>query len=61
VAKSHPLALSVGWRSDGHGSFPGLVLFRLVTPPLQPKVVGHFLAQGVWFHNHLPLEGIDHI
>jgi hypothetical protein len=34
VAKSCLPVLIVGWRSDGRGSFLGLVLFRLVAPPL---------------------------
>jgi hypothetical protein len=42
VVKSRLSALIVGWRSDGHGSFLGLVLFRLVAPHLQPGVVGPF-------------------
>jgi hypothetical protein len=32
-----------GWR----GLLPGLVLFRLVTPPLQLGVVGSYPTQGV--------------
>jgi hypothetical protein len=32
------------WR----GLLTGLVLFRLVAPPLQPGVVGRYLAQVVW-------------
>jgi hypothetical protein len=36
---------------------PGSVLFRLVAPPLQPKVVESYLVRGVWFPNHLLLEG----
>jgi hypothetical protein len=43
VVKSSLPALIVAWRSDGRGSFPGLVLFRLVAPPLQPEVVRPFL------------------
>jgi hypothetical protein len=42
VAKSCMSVLIVGLRSDGHRSFPGLVLSRLVAPPLQPGVVGPF-------------------
>jgi hypothetical protein len=46
-----------------HGLFPGLVLFRLVAPPLQPGVVGWggSPVRGVWFHSRLSLEGTDHI
>jgi hypothetical protein len=46
VAKSCLPMLIIGWRSDGHGSFPGLVLFRLVAPPLQLGVVGSFPDTG---------------
>jgi hypothetical protein len=46
VAKSRLLAPIVGWRSDGRGSFPGLVLFNLVTPPLKPEGVGAFPDTG---------------
>jgi hypothetical protein len=59
VVKSCLAMLIVGWRSDGRGLFLGSVLFRLVAPPLQPGVVGHFLVWGVWFPSHLPLEGTD--
>jgi hypothetical protein len=41
--------LIIGWRTDGRGSCPELVIFRLVAPPLQPKVVGPFPGMGVWF------------
>jgi hypothetical protein len=34
----------------------GLVLFMLVTPPLQLTVVGLYLVQGVWFPSRLPLK-----
>jgi hypothetical protein len=61
VANSCLPALIVGWRCDGHGSFPGLVLFRLVAPPLQPGVVGTSPGTGVCFPSHLPLEKTDHI
>jgi hypothetical protein len=36
---------------------PGLVLFRLVVPPLQPGVVGPYPVWGTWFPSHLLLEG----
>jgi hypothetical protein len=42
VVKSRLPTLIIGCISDGRGSFLGLVLFRLVTPPLQPGVVGPF-------------------
>jgi hypothetical protein len=46
VVKSRMSVLIIGWRSDGHRSFPRLVLFRLVTPPLQPRVMGSFPITG---------------
>jgi hypothetical protein len=46
VLKSCLPALIVGWRSDGRGSLLGLVLFRLVAPPIQPGVVGSFPGTG---------------
>jgi hypothetical protein len=35
--------------------------FGLMTPPLQPGVVGLYLVRGVSFSNHLPLEGTGRI
>jgi hypothetical protein len=46
-----------GWR----GLLSDFVLFRLVALTLQPRVVGTYLAWGVWFPSHLLLEGTDHI
>jgi hypothetical protein len=46
VVKSYLPALIIGWRSDGCESFPRLVLFRLVAPPVQPGVVGLFPRMG---------------
>jgi hypothetical protein len=46
VVKSRSPMLIVGWRSDSHGSFPTLILFRLVAPPLQPGVVEQFPSTG---------------
>jgi hypothetical protein len=43
------------------GLLPGLVLLRLVAPPLQLGVVGPYLIRGVWFPSRLLLEGTDHI
>jgi hypothetical protein len=43
------------------GSFLGSVLFRLVTPPLQPGVVGLYSVQGVWFPSYFLLEEAIHI
>jgi hypothetical protein len=39
----------------------GLVLSRLVAPPLQPRVVGPYLVRGVWFLSCLPLEGTSRL
>jgi hypothetical protein len=49
VAKSRLPALIVGWRSDGHGSFLGLVVFRLVASTIQPGVVGSFPGTSCMF------------
>jgi hypothetical protein len=43
------------------GLLLGLVLFRLVAPPLPPGVVEPYLVRGVWFPSHLLMEGISHI
>jgi hypothetical protein len=48
-------------RWDRYGSFPSLVLFKLVSPPLQSGVVGPYLVRGAWFPSCLPLEGTYHI
>jgi hypothetical protein len=53
-----------GYRYKGKdycGLLPGLVLFRMVAPPLQPRVVGPYLLWGAWFSSHLLLEGTDRI
>jgi hypothetical protein len=39
----------------------GLVLFRLATPPHQPRVVGPYPVRGAWFPNRMPLEGTSSI
>jgi hypothetical protein len=49
MVKSCLPTLIIGWGSDGRGSFPGLVLFRSVAPPLQPGVVGPFHGMGCRF------------
>jgi hypothetical protein len=59
VVKSCLLVPIVGWRGEGVILFLGLVLFRLVAPPLQPGVVGSYLVWGIWFSNRLPLDGTD--
>jgi hypothetical protein len=46
VVKSRLPVLIIGRRSDGRRSFLGLDLFRLVAPPLQPRVVGPFPDTG---------------
>jgi hypothetical protein len=53
VTKSH--------LSGGTNHFLGLVLFRLVAPPLQPGVVRLYLVRGAWFLRRLLLEGTSHI
>jgi hypothetical protein len=40
---------------------PGISSFRLVAPPLQPRVVGLSPVWGVGFPICLPLEGTGHI
>jgi hypothetical protein len=40
---------------------PCSILFRLVTPLLQPGVVGAYLVRGVWLPSHLLLEGVGRI
>jgi hypothetical protein len=39
----------------------GLVLFRLVAPPLQSGVVDSYPVRGAWFSKHLLLEGTSRI
>jgi hypothetical protein len=57
--------LPVGGYRDGkedlYGLLSGLVLFRLVAPPLNPGAVGPYPIRGAWFPSHLPLEGTGHI
>jgi hypothetical protein len=48
-----------GEREDRNGFGLGLVLFRLVAPPLQPGVVEPYPVRGAWFHSRLPLEGTE--
>jgi hypothetical protein len=38
---------------------PGLVLFRLVVPPLQSGVVGPYPVRGIWFPRNFLLEGTE--
>ena len=44
-----------------YGLLPGLVLFRLVTPPLQSGVVRPYPVWGAWFPSCVSLEGTDRI
>jgi hypothetical protein len=50
-----------GWKEWRCGLLPGLVLFSLVVPPLQLRVVGPYPVWGVWFPSRLPLEWTGHI
>jgi hypothetical protein len=36
----------------------GLVPFRLVVHPFQPRVMVSYLVRSMWFPNHSPLEEI---
>jgi hypothetical protein len=47
VAKSYLPAPIVGWKKCELGLVPGLVLFRLVAPPLLSGVVGLYPVWGV--------------
>jgi hypothetical protein len=61
-ADRHKILLTHGHRDrrkDRCGSGPGLVLFRLVVPPLHPGVEGPYLVQSAWFPSHLPLDGAE--
>jgi hypothetical protein len=40
---------------------PRISFFRLVAPPLQPRLVGPYLIRGVGFPDRLPLEETSHI
>jgi hypothetical protein len=42
-----------------HALLSGLLLFRLVVPPLQLGVVGPYPVWGVWLLSHLLLEGTE--
>jgi hypothetical protein len=61
VVKSCLPAPIIGWKKHKRGLLPGLGLFRLVAPPLQPAVVGLYPVWGVWFPSRLPLEGTGRI
>jgi hypothetical protein len=52
------------YRNEGKrrcGLFSGLILFRLVAPPLQPRVVEPYPVRGVLFPSRLLLEGTGRI
>jgi hypothetical protein len=43
------------------GLLPGLVLFKLVAPPLQLRVVAPYPVRGAWFPNYLLIKEIGGI
>jgi hypothetical protein len=45
-----------GKGKDWCGLLLGLIIFRLVAPPVHPGLVGPYLVLGAWFPSHLPLE-----
>jgi hypothetical protein len=52
------------YRNEGKqlcGLLSGVVLFRLVAPPLQVGVVGSYLVRDAWFPSYLLLVGTDRI
>jgi hypothetical protein len=51
----------IQWKKRKRGLLKGLILFRMVTPSLEPRVVGLYLVQGVWFSSRLLLEETGHI
>jgi hypothetical protein len=61
VVKSFLPTPNVERKKRKRGLLLGLVLFRLVAPPLQLGVVGIYLVWGVWFPSHLPLDETDRI
>jgi hypothetical protein len=44
-------------KKDWCGVLLGLILFRLIFPPLQPRVVGPYPVWSIRFSSHLLLEG----
>jgi hypothetical protein len=48
-------------REDRYGLFLGLILLRLVAPPLQPGLLRPYPVRSTWFPRHLSLEGTEHI
>jgi hypothetical protein len=61
VVKSCPPMTIINEGKRWSGLLPGLVLFRLVAPPLQLGVMGPYPIRGVWFPSHLLLEGTGRI
>jgi hypothetical protein len=52
------------FRDEGEcwcGWLSGLILFRLVIPPLHLGVVGSYLIRGAWFPSRFLLNGTDRI
>jgi hypothetical protein len=52
------------YRNEGKrrcGLLPGLVLFKLVAPALQLRVVAPYPIWGAWFPSHLLIKGIGGI
>jgi hypothetical protein len=48
-------------REDQYRLFPSLVIFSLLSPPLQPGVVGPYPTRSAWFPDHLLLKGTARI
>jgi hypothetical protein len=59
VVKSCLPTLIVGWRTDDHGLFLGLVFLGWWPLLFNLEWWGHFLVRGVWFSSCLLLKGID--
>jgi hypothetical protein len=59
VVKSY-LPMTIRMRESDGVDYCGLVLFRLVAPPLQPRVMGPCLLWDAWFPSHLPLVETGH-
>jgi hypothetical protein len=49
MVRSYPPLTTVMGGMRWHELLPGLVLFRLVAPPLQPGVVGPYPIRGVLY------------
>jgi hypothetical protein len=56
------ILLTLGYQNGGKNQFgllSGLVLLRLVVPPLQPGLAGPYPVWGSWFPRRLQLEGTE--